>query len=202
MLVLLYDILYCIFFAFARNYQLCYNFALSNFNEKEFFMAYLNLVTYPDGRLREICRDVDVLADKDQVFIDDMIDTMIYNKGVGLAAPQVGRLENIIVVSPKVSKKEVFVYINPIITKQVGSVSDVEGCLSVPCASGDVIRASEVEVEALDRDGNKISFSATDFYARIIQHEIDHLRGKLFIDHLGFSARKKAVESAKRAKEL
>lgn len=165
-------------------------------------MALLSIVTFPDDLLRQQSKEVKDITDDDQRLIDDMIETMFYNKGVGLAAPQVGVLKNIIVVSPKANRKEVFVYINPVITKMKGEVVDHEGCLSVPCASGQVVRGKKIWVETMDREGEKVSFSVSDFHARIIQHETDHLHGKLFIDHLGFAARKEAIEAAKKAKEL
>lgn len=165
-------------------------------------MGYLSVVTYPDDRLRQECEDITDFGDDFQALVDDMLESMIYHKGVGLAAPQVGVLKNLIVVSPKCNLKEHYVFANPVISNPKGEIVDCEGCLSVPCASGDVARAKKISFEALDRNGKPVSFTATDFFARILQHETDHLHGKLFIDHLGFADRREAIEAARKAKEL
>ena len=165
-------------------------------------MAILKIYTYPDDVLKQKCRDIVNLTNEDRTLINDMIETMFASKGVGLAASQVGILKNIIVCSPKVSKNEVYVLVNPVIVYKSGSVIDEEGCLSLPSAEGEVERAKLIKVDAFDKDFNKIVFEAKDFFARIIQHEIDHLNGILFIDHLGFSARKKAINNVLRNDRL
>jgi peptide deformylase len=165
-------------------------------------MPLLNIRTYPDDVLKQKSEAVASVGEAERQLARDMIETMFENKGVGLAAPQVGVLKQIIVCAPKSSPDEVYVFYNPKITERSGEVSDTEGCLSIPCASGDVTRAKKITVEALDENGTSVTFEAKDFFARIIQHETDHLSGTLFIDHLGFAARKEAIDCAIRVKKL
>jgi len=111
--------------------------------------------------------------------IEDMIETMQEANGVGLAAPQVGIAKRIIIVR---HQDDIFEIINPEIMVSRGEATDVEGCLSCPGAYGEVSRAAEVEVQGKDRDGNEIRVTGQDLLARILQHEIDHLDGILFVD--------------------
>jgi peptide deformylase len=121
---------------------------------------------------------------------DDMFETMYAAKGIGLAAPQVGRTERIAVVDIENSP---IVIVNPEIILTEGSARGEEGCLSIPEVFGDVDRALNVTVRALDRDGQPFELEATDLLARCLQHEIDHLHGKLFIDYLSFLKRRAAL---------
>jgi peptide deformylase len=156
-------------------------------------MAPLPIRKYPDKILREKAAEVITIDQQIDTLIDEMIETMFKNDGVGLAAPQVGVLKRIIIAAPKADNTELYVFINPVITRASGEVSGSEGCLSVPGSSGEVIRAKKICFSALDRKGNPVSLIAEDFFARILQHETDHLLGKLYIDHLGFAARKQAL---------
>ncbi len=165
-------------------------------------MAVLDIVTYPSDILKQVAADVSVVGPEEKQLVSDMIDTMIKNKGVGLAATQVGVLKRIIICSPRGKRDELYVFVNPVIVSRQGSELDSEGCLSIPCATGDVDRATEISLEALDGDGNRIDFEASGFFARIIQHETDHLNGTLFIDHLGFLARQEAIDCTLKAKRL
>jgi len=165
-------------------------------------MSLLTIRTYPDEILKQKCEELPQVGDVEKKLAADMIETMFENKGVGLAAPQVGVLRQIIVCAPKGTPEETHVFYNPVITERSGEATDSEGCLSLPCASGDVTRAKKITVKALDRDGQPVTFEARDFFARIIQHEIDHLSGILFIDHLGFVDRKDAIDCAIRVKKL
>lgn len=165
-------------------------------------MALLTIRVYPNEILRKKCKNVTDIGDEERRIFDDMIETMLENKGVGLAAPQVGILKNVIVAAPKGTKDETYVFVNPVITKSKGEVTDTEGCLSIPCASAEVTRAQKIWVEALDKEGKKIRFTAKDFLARIIQHEMDHLWGKLFLDHLGHLARKEVINCVKKVNRL
>jgi len=165
-------------------------------------MSLLTIRTYPDDVLHEKAARLTTVTDEDRRLIDNMVETLFAYKGVGLAAPQVGVLKQIIVAAPHGTKKETYVFINPVIVKTKGEVTDVEGCLSIPCASGEVKRAKKVWVEALDPSGKKKKFTAENFLARIIQHETDHLHGKLFIDHLGFVARREAIDCTRKVKKL
>jgi peptide deformylase len=111
--------------------------------------------------------------------LDNMAETMYSAKGVGLAAPQIGVSKRVVVVDIGDGLIEL---INPRIVSQEGEHIDVEACLSVPNVQGEVLRAEKVTVEALDRNGKKVGYTATGFAARAFQHEIDHLNGILFID--------------------
>jgi peptide deformylase len=165
-------------------------------------MAKLNIRTYPDDILRMKAHEVTKIAEQESKLIDDMIETMRKNDGVGLAAPQVGVLKRIIIAAPQGGKKELHVFVNPVITKTRGESIGTEGCLSVPGTCGDVKRAQKIWVRAQDRSGKKISFTADNFLARIIQHETDHLFGKLYIDHLGFNDRQTVIDCLKKVDRL
>jgi peptide deformylase len=128
------------------------------------------------------------------------IETMYAAHGIGLAAPQVGRTERVAVVD--VDREHQLVLINPEIIERDGSSRGEEGCLSIPEVFGDVDRAERVVVRALDREGQPFTIEATDLLARCLQHEIDHLHGKLFIDYLSIFKKKAAMaqwEEEKRA---
>jgi peptide deformylase len=130
------------------------------------------------------------MTDELRRLTDDMFETMYAAKGIGLAAPQVGRTERIAVVDIENSP---IVIVNPEIILTEGSARGEEGCLSIPEVFGDVDRALNVTVRALDRDGQPFELEATDLLARCLQHEIDHLHGKLFIDYLSFLKRRAAL---------
>jgi peptide deformylase len=123
--------------------------------------------------------------------VDDMFETMYAAKGIGLAAPQVGRLERVAVID--VGEGSRFAIINPEIVLAEGTAKGEEGCLSIPEVYGDVERASRVVVRALDGEGELREIEASDLLARCLQHEIDHLHGKLFIDYLGAFKRRSAL---------
>ena len=125
-----------------------------------------------------------------RTLIQNMFETMYAAEGIGLAAPQVGRLERVAVID--VGDNPI-VIVNPEIVKTEGSAKGEEGCLSIPEIYGDVERPSRVVVDALDRDGNPISIEASELLARCLQHEIDHLHGKLFIDYLSVLKRRSAM---------
>ncbi len=132
-----------------------------------------------DPVLREKARDIREVNGTIIRLLDDMLETMEAAKGVGLAAPQVGISKNIAVVK---IEDEVFELINPVLLNAEGEEKGVEGCLSFPGLYGEVVRATEVEVESLNRKGGKVKFKASGFPARVMQHEMDHLRGVLFVD--------------------
>jgi peptide deformylase len=124
----------------------------------------------------------------------DMIETMRSANGVGLAAPQVGISKRIIVVEGIDDDSAALVIINPKIVWKKGNVSFCEGCLSLPGVSSDVLRPEAITVEALNLDGDAFKINADGLLARIIQHEVDHLDGILFIDRIGFLKRRKIVK--------
>lgn len=138
------------------------------------------VVKYPDPVLRKVALPVAKVTKKTQLFVDSMMRIMRSARGVGLAAPQLGVLERIIVISDDDYRPSAL--INPRIVKAEGEQIGEEGCLSIPGLYGDVKRAMYVEVEAEDRKGRELTFELEGFPARIAQHEIDHLEGILFIE--------------------
>jgi len=151
-------------------------------------MAILPILKYPDPRLREKSAPVEVFDDELKTLAADMAETMLDAPGAGLAAPQVGRLIRLIVIAGADNDEEyderVLVLVNPRITWAGGEQTFDEGCLSVWELHENVIRAAEVEVSAQDLDGNPIEIKADGRRAVILQHEIDHLDGILFIDRI------------------
>jgi peptide deformylase len=145
--------------------------------------------------LRQETEPVTAVSDDIRRLIDDMFETMYVARGIGLAAPQVGRTERLTVVDVdrEGSQTSPIALINPTILVREGTVRGEEGCLSIPDIYGDVERAARVVVRALDRDGQPFELEGTDLLARCLQHEIDHLHGKLFIDYLGIFKRRSAL---------
>jgi peptide deformylase len=140
--------------------------------------------------LRQETTPVAKVTDDVRRLIDDMIETMYVAKGVGLAAPQVGRSERLAVIDVD---DDPFAIVNPEIVLSEGRAKGEEGCLSIPEVFGDVERAARVVVRALDRDGKEFEVDGTELLARCLQHEIDHLHGKLFIDYLSVLKRRAAL---------
>jgi peptide deformylase len=153
-------------------------------------MSLLDIYVLGAPILREETKVVDEITDELRALIDDMFETMYAAKGIGLAAPQVGRSERITVVDVDGNP---LVLINPEIVVSEGKKREEEGCLSIPDIYGDVDRAKRVVVRALGRDGKPFEIDAEDLLARCMQHEIDHLHGRLFIDHLGLVKRRAAL---------
>ena len=145
-------------------------------------MAVLEIRTLPDPVLREPTRKVPLIDTRVLDLVDDMIDTMRAHNGVGLAAPQVGVSLRVVVIEVP-GDEEVITLINPEIIKTKGERVIEEGCLSVPGYQGEVTRAVTVKVKARNIDGKEIRVTATDdLLAQALQHEIDHLDGRLYID--------------------
>ncbi len=143
-------------------------------------MALRQIRTQGDDILTKECRKVEKMTPKIRELIDDMFDTMYEAYGVGLAAPQVGILKQIVVIDT--TGEDPIVLINPEIIETSGSQTGEEGCLSVPGVWGNVKRAKKIRFRALDRHGRKVNFEAKGFMATVYQHEVDHLNGVLFID--------------------
>ena len=156
-------------------------------------MSVLDIRVLGDPVLRQDTKPVAVVTDELRQLIDDMFATMHKAKGIGLAAPQVGRTERIAVVEVAESGVGPLALVNPEIVSREGSVKGEEGCLSIPDIYGDVERSAKVVVRALDRDGKAIEVVGSELLARCMQHEIDHLHGKLFIDHLSVLKRRAAL---------
>jgi peptide deformylase len=149
-------------------------------------MAILAIRLYPDPVLRTPGEEVSRFDPDLDKLVSDMIETMHAAPGVGLAAPQVGVSARLAVVDVSVGKDpaQLHVLVNPELVEESGSEVDVEGCLSLPGISDKVLRPTRVRVKALDRQGNPIELAAEGFLARAVCHEIDHLNGILFTDHL------------------
>ncbi|HCJ27808.1 MAG TPA: peptide deformylase [Pseudomonas sp.] len=148
-------------------------------------MAILNILEFPDPRLRTIAKPVDVVDDGIRQLIDDMFETMYDAPGIGLAATQVNVHKRVVVMDLSEDKSEPRVFINPefeFLTDEMEQYQ--EGCLSVPGFYENVDRPQKVKVKALDRDGQAFELIAEGLLAVCIQHECDHLNGKLFVDYL------------------
>lgn len=148
-------------------------------------MAIRNLRYEGDDILHKKSREVEVIDDKVQTLIDDMIDTMHKYNGVGLAAVQVGILKRIFVVDVDENQKGSIAFINPVILKTKGEREVEEGCLSFPNEFAKVVRPQEVEIEYTDRTGKRVKLKAkNDLLAQAICHEYDHLEGEVFVDKM------------------
>jgi peptide deformylase len=157
-------------------------------------MSLLDIHVLGSPVLRQVTTPVETVTDELRQLIDDMFETMYAAEGIGLAAPQVGRTERIAVIDIREEGADPFVIINPEIIETEGTARAEEGCLSIPDVYGDVDRATRLVVRALDRDGKPIEIEAHDLLARCLQHEIDHLHGRLFIDYLGLLKRRAALK--------
>jgi len=153
-------------------------------------MAILPITVLGQPILRQETTRVPAVTDELRRLADDMIETMRAAEGVGLAAPQVGRSEALCVVEVG---EQLFTLFNPEIIERKGRIKWEEGCLSIPDVYGWVERSQWVKVRAMDRDGATIEVEGTELLAVCLQHEIDHLHGKLFLDHLSFLKRRAAL---------
>jgi len=147
-------------------------------------MARLPIIEFPDPRLRTVARPVKDVDTRIRQLIDDMFETMYAAPGIGLAATQVDGHERLLVLDVSEEKSHPLVFINPEILESEGSQVYQEGCLSVPGIYADVKRAEKIRVRALDRDGQSFEIDADGLLAVCIQHEMDHLAGKVFVDYL------------------
>ena len=154
-------------------------------------MSILRIHVLGSPVLRQATKEVASVPDEHRQLIDDRFETMYAAHGIGLAAPQIGRTESIAVVDVD---DEAYAIVNPVIVENdADPVKGEEGCLSIPDVYGDVTRPERVKVRALDRDGNEFEIEAEGLLARCLQHEIDHLDGRMFIDHLSVLRRKAAL---------
>jgi peptide deformylase len=168
-------------------------------------MALLPILHFPDPRLRERARRVEAVDETLQRTLDDLFETMYAAPGVGLAATQVGIARQVAVIDVSEEKNEPRVFINPELLAREGSCDSEEGCLSVPGYYDAIQRAERVTVRALDRDGKSFELEAEGLLAICIQHEIDHLNGRLFIDYLSDLKRRRVrrqLEKARREARL
>jgi len=158
-----------------------------------------DIVIYPDRRLKLISTEVTQFDSELHTLLDDMYDTMLSKKGVGLAAIQIGVDKRVLIINIPADddddalhvKGETIEIINPVFIKKEGSCKHQEGCLSIPGIYEDIERSAHIVLEYQDRHGNTKSIDSDDFLAIAIQHEIDHLEGKVFIEKLSILKRKK-----------
>ncbi|MFL0801543.1 MAG: peptide deformylase, partial [Agarilytica sp.] len=162
-------------------------------------MAVLEILKAPNDKLKIRAEKV-VDVERVQTLIDDMLDTMYAtDDGIGLAATQVGRTEAIIVIDISAEKNSPLILINPAVVSGSNKEVGQESCLSVPGYYADVERFTTVKVEGLDRNGKEVVVENDDFLAIVLQHEIDHLEGKLFIDYLSPLKQKIALKKVRKA---
>ncbi len=147
-------------------------------------MALLEVLCFPDKRLRTVAKPVEQITPELKELAKNMIETMYEEDGVGLAATQINFHQRIIVIDVSQERNQPMVIINPVITEHSGEEVSQEGCLSVPETNAEIKRAEFVTLEYLDLDGQKQTLEADGLLAVCIQHELDHLEGKLFIDYL------------------
>ena len=147
-------------------------------------MAILEILQYPDPRLNIPAQRVERIDASTRKLIDDMVETMYAAPGIGLAATQVDAHLQIIIIDVSEDRSDLRVFINPEVTRREGLAVNQEGCLSVPGVYDNVERADSVTVTALDRNGSRFTLNASGLLATCIQHELDHLNGKVFVEHL------------------
>lgn len=147
-------------------------------------MAILEILQYPDSRLNTPAQRVERIDAATRRLIEDMAETMYAAPGAGLAATQVDVHQQIVIIDVSDDRSDLRVFVNPEITRREGVAVNQEGCLSVPGVFDNVERAESVTVTALDRNGARFTLNASGMLAACIQHEMDHLQGKVFIDYL------------------
>ena len=161
-------------------------------------MAKLEILHYPDPRLRNHAAPVERVDDSIRRLLDDMLETMYEAPGIGLAATQVNVAVRVIVVDISEDKSQPLALVNPRLVTAEGELETEEGCLSVPGVYETVTRPDRIRVEALDRDGKLFALDADGMLAVCIQHEMDHLDGKLFVDYLSQLKRQRIRKKAQK----
>ena len=147
-------------------------------------MSLRTILHYPDSRLRQVAQPVSTVNDEIRQLVDDMAETMYAAPGIGLAAIQINVARRVVVIDVSETRDQLQVLINPQIIERDGLQTFEEGCLSVPGIFDEVERSQHIRVRALDRDGQPFELEADGLLATCIQHEIDHLDGKVFVDYL------------------
>lgn len=165
-------------------------------------MAILNILQYPDPRLRIRAKPVTAFDDALARLVDDMAQTMYAANGIGLAAIQVNVPQRVVVMDLSAAKNELQVFVNPVLSDLVGNTESEEGCLSVPGATGLVQRAATVTINAQDLRGKPFTLPADEMLAICIQHEIDHLDGKVFVDYLSRLKQERIRKKLKKERAL
>lgn len=164
-------------------------------------MAVLDVLIYPDENLAKVCQPVETVDAELNTFIDNMFDTMYEHEGIGLAAPQVNVLKRVITIDIEGDKTNQIVLINPEILESSGETGIEEGCLSIPGCRALVPRKEKLTVKALNREGQTFTLKADGLLAICIQHEIDHLNGVLFVDHISQLKRQRIKEKMLKLKK-
>ncbi len=167
-------------------------------------MTKLTILEFPDSRLRTVARPVEQVDDDLRTLIDAMFTTMYEAPGIGLAATQVDVHKRLLVTDVSADRDQPYCLINPEITAREGTIVSEEGCLSVPDVFANVERSERITVKALDRNGDAFELDAEGLLAVCIQHEMDHLEGKLFVDYLSELKRqriRRQLEKARRQRE-
>lgn len=165
-------------------------------------MAIFPVLQFPDERLRIKAKPVLAVTPKHLEIIDNMIETMYAEEGIGLAATQVDVHQRIIVIDVSENRDGLYVIINPEILEMSGETSMEEGCLSIPGIRAFVPRAEKIKIRALNRDGESYEIETDGLLAICIQHEIDHLEGKLFIDYLSSLKRQRIAQKFEKKARL
>ena len=167
-------------------------------------MSILEILEFPDPRLRTKAKPINDISENIKRLADDMLETMYAAPGIGLAATQVNVHKRMIVIDISEDKNDPLVFINPEISNCLGSQESDEGCLSVPEQYETVTRAETIHIKALDREGNCIEMECDGLMAVCLQHEVDHLEGKLFVDYISKLKRqriRKKLEKQHRQKD-
>lgn len=166
-------------------------------------MAALTILNYPDPRLHKVAKPILEVNGEIRQLIEDMAETMYAAPGIGLAATQVDRHIQLIVIDTSKEQNDLLVLVNPNIIAKSGEQEREEGCLSVPGVYETVMRAEKITVEALDKNGKKFKLDAEGLLAICIQHEIDHLLGKVFVEYLSPLKRNRIkTKMVKHAREI
>ena len=165
-------------------------------------MALLTILEFPDKRLRKKAMAVETVDDAIHRLLDDMLETMYAAPGIGLAATQVNVQKRVIVIDISEEKNDPLFLINPEIVEKSGSEEMEEGCLSVPGVFEKVTRCEQIKVKALGRDGQAFELETGGLLAVCIQHEVDHLEGKLFVDYLSSIKRQRARKKLEKDRRL
>ncbi len=165
-------------------------------------MSVLTILEFPDDRLRKKAAEVQVVDGKIKKLVDDMLETMYLAKGIGLAATQVNVHQRIVVIDVSEEKDNPLCLINPEIIAKDGVEESEEGCLSVPGFFETVKRAEHIKVKALDKEGKPFEMEADALLAVCIQHELDHLEGKLFVDYISSLKRQRIKKKLEKLHKL
>jgi peptide deformylase len=165
-------------------------------------MTRLTILEYPDPRLRTIAQPVQTVDDELRTLVDDMLETMYASKGIGLAATQVNVHRRLLVADVSEGQDQPMVFVNPEIVSREEVDVHQEGCLSVPGIYEDIERAQRIRVKALGRDGQPFEMDVDGLLAICVQHEIDHLDGKLFVDYLSELKRQRIRKKLEKERKL